>query len=308
MYIYKDNNWKFGKIKKVNFKLEKDMQLLTEKNLKRVFWLEFVATEFQLKNLRLDTVAFDNETNSFVIIEYKRWTSYSVIDQWMTYLALLLNNKADFIQELSRKRDKFIDKNAIEWSQSRIIIIADSFNKYQKESINFKDLPIELYELKQFEKWIIVYNPIIAENTTQSIKTLTKFQTKEFKEINKEIKTYSVDNLIKKNWKQTREFYEELKDFILNLDSNLKEKVNKYYIWYKRWFQNLIWVGFYKSQIKITFVSLHKEDLTSDYKKLVENIPKSRWWWKKSQFVIKTEEDLEYAKKLIKEAYLKYNS
>ncbi len=68
----------------------------------------------------------------------------------MSYLALLLNNKADFVQELSRKRNKFIDSNDVDWSQSRVIIIADSFNRYQKESIIFKDLAIELWELKQF--------------------------------------------------------------------------------------------------------------------------------------------------------------
>jgi hypothetical protein len=67
----------------------------------------------------------------------------------MSYLALMLNNKADFVQELSRKRNKFIDSNNIDWSQSRVIIIADNFNRYQKESINFKDLAIELWELKQ---------------------------------------------------------------------------------------------------------------------------------------------------------------
>jgi len=68
----------------------------------------------------------------------------------MSYLALMLNNKADFVQELSRKKDKFIDSKTIDWSQSKIIIIADSFNRYQKESINFKDLAIDLWELKQF--------------------------------------------------------------------------------------------------------------------------------------------------------------
>jgi hypothetical protein len=48
------------------------MQKLTENNLDSIFGLEFIATEFQLYNLRIDTLAFDNETNSFVIIEYKR--------------------------------------------------------------------------------------------------------------------------------------------------------------------------------------------------------------------------------------------
>jgi hypothetical protein len=62
----------------------------------------------------------------------------------------MLNNKADFVQELSRKRNKFIDIKEIDWSQSRIIIIADNFNRYQKDSINFKDLAIDLWELKKF--------------------------------------------------------------------------------------------------------------------------------------------------------------
>lgn len=48
------------------------MQKLTENNLDSIFGLEFIATEFQLHNLRIDTLAFDNETSSFVIIEYKR--------------------------------------------------------------------------------------------------------------------------------------------------------------------------------------------------------------------------------------------
>ena len=65
------------------------MQNLTEKNLETIFWLEFIKTEFQLNNLRIDSLAFDVETNSFVIIEYKRWSSYSVVDQWMSYLALI---------------------------------------------------------------------------------------------------------------------------------------------------------------------------------------------------------------------------
>jgi hypothetical protein len=63
---------------------------------------------------------------------------------------MLLNNKANFSHELGRKRTQFIDMESIDWSQSKVIFIADSFTRYQKESINFKDLPIELYEMKQF--------------------------------------------------------------------------------------------------------------------------------------------------------------
>lgn len=306
MQIYNNNSWKLSQVKEIWFNLEKDMQSLTEANLEDIFWLEFIKTEFQLNNLRIDSLAFDNETNSFVIIEYKRWNSYSVIDQWMSYLALMLNNKADFTQELWRKRKEFIDVKDIDWSQSRVIIIADSFNRYQRESINFKDLAIELWELKQFSNWVVVFNPIKASNTTESIKTVTKFETDEFEKVNKEIKTYEIDDLIKPNWEYTRELYEDLRDFILSLDNNLKENITKFYAWYRKNIQNLVWLNFYKSWIAITFVSLHKEDL-DDHKNMIKNVPEERWWGKKSTLMVKDKEDLFYAKELIKEAYKKYN-
>ena len=306
MQIYNNKSWKLEQIKELKFNLEKDMQKLAEENMINTFWLEFIKTEFQLNNLRIDSLAFDNDTNSFVIIEYKRGNSYSVVDQWMSYLSLMLNNKADFIQELSRKRDRFIDIKEIDWSQSKVIIVADSFNRYQKESINFKDLPIELWELKQFDNWIVVYNPIKASNTSESIKTVTKFETSEFKKINKEIKTYTINDLIKPNWDNTRELFEELREFILSLDDNLKEKINKHYVWFKNGFQNLVLINFYKFWLHVTFVSIHKEDL-NDYNNMIKNVPDERWWGKKSGIDLKNKEDLYYVKELVKEAYKIYN-
>lgn len=304
MQLYNLQSKKLELVKEKKFGLEKEMQSLTEKNIEKVFGLEFINTEFQLNNLRIDTLSFDNDANSFVIIEYKRWSSYSVVDQWMSYLSLMLNNKADFVQELSRKRDKFIDVKDIEWSQSRVIIVADSFNRYQKESINFKDLPIELYELKAFDNNVIVYNPIRASNTSESIKTVTDFKT-EYKEVSKEIKTYRIEDLIKPNWDNTRELFEELREFVLGLDENLVEKINKPYVWYKNGFQNLIGVNMYKFGLHITFVSMHKEDF-NDYKDMIKNVPVERKWWKKSGIDIKNQEDLDYAKELIKQAHKVY--
>lgn len=58
-------------VKEKPFKSEKELQTLCEKNLHKFINLEFVATEFSVSDFRLDTVAFDKEVNSFVIIEYK---------------------------------------------------------------------------------------------------------------------------------------------------------------------------------------------------------------------------------------------
>jgi RecB family endonuclease NucS len=84
-------------IKESKFKLEKELQKLTENNLKLLFGLEFVESEFSVKNFRIDSLAYDKEVNAFSIIEYKRYRKFSVINQGFTYLSLMLNNKADFV-------------------------------------------------------------------------------------------------------------------------------------------------------------------------------------------------------------------
>ncbi|MBU4397484.1 hypothetical protein KKC08_04945, partial [Patescibacteria group bacterium] len=154
--------------------LEKDIQKLTEDNLLTIFGLDFIKSEFSLQNFRIDTLAFDQETQSFVIIEYKRDRSFSVVDQGYAYLSLMLNNKDSFILEYIRNTSKSLDKVKIDWSQSKVIFIANSFTSYQQNAINFKDLPIELWEAKKYNNNIILFNQLKSSNSSESIKTISK--------------------------------------------------------------------------------------------------------------------------------------
>ncbi|MFX4385216.1 hypothetical protein ABTA34_20160, partial [Acinetobacter baumannii] len=79
------------------FRLEKEIQTVFESNLYEFTGLEFIKSEFTIKSNRIDTLAFDPESKAFVIIEYKRDRNYSVIDQGVSYLNLMLEYKADFI-------------------------------------------------------------------------------------------------------------------------------------------------------------------------------------------------------------------
>ena len=106
MSLYNINNSKLEPIRKVEFTYERDLQKLTEENLDELFGLKFVASEFQLDKLRIDTLAFNEETQSFVIIEYKKIRNFSVIDQGFSYLSLLLNKKADFVLKFNKEFNK----------------------------------------------------------------------------------------------------------------------------------------------------------------------------------------------------------
>ena len=81
MDLYNLKKNKLAEVQRVSFKLEKDIQNLVEENVETLFNLEFISSEFSVGSFRLDSLCFDNETNSFVIIEYKKGSSYSVIDQ-----------------------------------------------------------------------------------------------------------------------------------------------------------------------------------------------------------------------------------
>ena len=96
MKLFKIDNKNIRQIKNDPFKLERDIQDIVEKNVTTLFDVEFVKPEFKIQNFRFDTLCFDNENNSFVIIEYKKGSSYSVIDQGYTYLSILLINLISF--------------------------------------------------------------------------------------------------------------------------------------------------------------------------------------------------------------------
>ena len=148
MPLFSIKSDRLERVKEVPFKSErKDIQCITESSLKEVFGFEFVKSELQLGSLRIDTLAFDSENRSFVIIEYKIDQSFSVIDQGYAYLGLLLNNKAEFILEYNESKGQGLKRDDVDWTQSKVIFVSPQFTKYQKQAINFRDLPIELGRL-----------------------------------------------------------------------------------------------------------------------------------------------------------------
>jgi hypothetical protein len=60
--------------------------------------------------------------------------------------------------------DYTLKKRDVDWSQSRVLFIAPSFTDYQIESINFKELPIELWQVKKYINKTVTYNQIKSFN------------------------------------------------------------------------------------------------------------------------------------------------
>jgi predicted transport protein len=300
MALFNINNSKLEQIKELPFKLEKEIQELTEQNLSEILGLNFIRSEFALNNFRIDTLAFDKEAASFVIIEYKRDKNFSVIDQGYAYLSLMLNNKADFILEYNENSKDTLKRNDIDWSQSRVIFISPSFTTYQKEAINFKDLPIELWEVKRYNNKTINYNKIQTSGAQESVKTISR-QDDAIEKVTKEIKVYTEQDHLDKISDEIKELYEKVKNAILNLD-NLDVKPKKLYIAFTSTF-NVVDICIQRSGLKM-WLNLAKGQL-NDPKGICRDVSSTGHWGNGDyEITMQTDEDLEYILSLIKQSII----
>ncbi len=288
-------------IKENKFKLEKEIQKLTEDNLSNIFNLDFVKSEFALNNFRIDTLAFDKKSNSFVIIEYKRDKSFSVIDQGYAYLSLMLNNKADFILEYNENTEYTLKRNDVDWSQSRVMFISPSFTTYQKEAINFKDLPIELWEIKRYSNSTVSFNQIQTQGAEESIKTISKGNDT-INKVSNEIKVYTEDDHLSRANDEIKELYDKFKTAILNFDG-AEIKPQKLYIAFTKNSSNFVDLEIQKKALKI-YINLQIGKL-EDLKNIARDVSNIGTWGNGDYLIkIENDDDFEYIMSLIKQSYM----
>lgn len=297
MPIFKFINNKLSPIKELNIKLEREIQSLTEKNLKIIFGIDFVCSEFSLHNFRIDTLAFNRETMSFVILEYKKDRSFSVVDQGFAYLSLMLNNKADFILEYNEKTNNNLRKDDVDWSQSRVLFLSQSFTAYQQNAINFKDLPIELWEVDKYDDDLFLYNQLKSAESSETIKTISNNKTIE--RVSKEVRVYTFDDHRSKADKDGQELLDKLREKIFKMGDDIKEGYTPGYI---KYFVNTTFLGVHvRKRWLIVELRVDKNNF-KDPKKLAKDIS-NRNWTVTREIKINNFEVLDYSMSLIKQAY-----
>ena len=250
MQLFQNTENVLNPLERESFKLERDIQSLVENNMDTLFGLEFVSTEFSIAEFRLDSLAFDEENNAFVIVEYKKGHSYSVVDQGYSYLSVMLNNKADFILEYNERTGKQLKRTDIDWTSSRVIFVSPSFNSYQKNSVNFKDVPFELWEIRKFEGDIVAFEQYTS-SSSESIEKLSKGNkssviskvSSEVKVLSEEDHVGNLDDSIKTVWGALRE---KLSDY-----TDTSFFMTKGYISWKRDNTAVCFIHFRKKRLQI---------------------------------------------------------
>jgi len=215
-----------------------------------LFGLQFVSTEFSIAEFRLDSLAFDEQNNSFVIVEYKKGHSYSVVDQGYSYLSVMLNNKAEFILEYNEQTGRQLKRSDIDWTSSRVIFVSPSFNSYQKNSVNFRDVPFELWEIKKFDDDLVAFEQWRSSSTESIEKLSSGNKSSVISKVSSEVKVLSekdhVSNLsdgLNPVWTKLRE---KLVDY-----ADTSFFVTKGYISWKRENTAVCFIHFRKKEFRI---------------------------------------------------------
>lgn len=300
MQIFHRQKKDLSVLKEIPFTLEKEIQTLFEDNLKNTTDLKLIKSEFTIKSNRIDTLAFDEESRSFVIIEYKRNQNYSVVDQGVSYLNLMLEYKADFIVEYNETQKENLKRLDVDWSQSKIIFVSPSFTDFQKQSSNFKDLAIELWEIKQFENDIVVINPIKKSKSAPSIKQMQKSDDSEISKVTKEIRAYTEEEHLAGKSDDIIELYESYKQAILNLSSDMEVEPKKMYIAFKKR-KNIVDIRIQQKNL-IFWLNLKKGSL-DDPKNIAQDCSlKGHYGNGDYEISVTDTKNLEYIMSLIKQA------
>jgi len=314
MDLYRIEGGGLESVQSDQFKLEREIQTLVESNMESLFNIKLITSEFSVGDFRLDSLCFDEESNSFVIVEYKRGSSYSVIDQGYSYLSVMLNNKAEFILEYNENLNTPLKRSEVDWSSSRVVFVSPSFNTYQRNSVNFNDVPFELWEIKRFDGGLVMLEAI-RSSSNQSVANITgPDKGGVISDVSKEVKVVSESDHIKGVSKSVSALWSELRSRYQD-QPDVSIYANKSYVGMKRADKLFGAIRFFKNHMVIDF---SRGDIKVDGSKSKgffeledpKGVSEERSWTYKSgvignSYMIKLSEktDLDYVVYLINQKY-----
>ncbi len=294
-------------VEQTNFSVEKELQVLIERNLAAVFNCRLVASEFSTGALhagRIDTLAL-SEDNNPVIIEYKKVESSELINQSLFYLHWIQDHKGDFEIAVQRMLGNGVE---VDWSDVRVICIAPNYKKYDLHAVQVMGANIELWKYRLFKNGSLYF-----EEVFQATKIQTSVQGNGKNPVMVEAgrkaaqvratATYTFEEHIEGKSKTIQSLVHGIREFILGIDPAVEEVPKKLYIAYKI-SQNIVCMETKGKNIKL-FVKLNTNDIEAPPPSYRDVTNVGHYGTGDAEFTISTENELEQVKPFIELAYNK---
>lgn len=293
MPIYREQNGQLKKLKSFAIDKEKKLQALVEENLMEVLDMHFLETEYTTTfGGRIDTLAVDRN-GAPVIIEYKRGKNDNVINQALSYLKWLQAQKVEFFEMLVFKKlgNKIAEDLKIDWQNPRVICVAESYSKFDIDTVEVIPMRIELLKYRYYENGIFSLEPLNASEQKSSTKSNVDSPSKSPID-------YSVEQHLQKPTDKIKGIFNDLRSRIFEIDENIKEKATSMYIGY-RVTKTFAEIHLGKNQIKMYLRPIEYDDPNG----MVEKIPDGYNWTLNQRVYIKEENQLDYVFGLIEQSY-----
>lgn len=223
--LYKINKEKLNAIKEKSV-LEKDVEKLVGRNLDYLMGLKFVCFQFPVDNKYINILAFDEEVNAPVLIELKKENDKGLFDQGMEYFNLLSTRKECFLIKLYEILKIPVDIKKIDWSSSRVIFIGKNFTERQRRAVDFRGLPIELWDYDWYEGDYFKLEQIGLEKRAGL--DIKEIKGNAISKIEKEFKEHMEDEYKSKTSEKVWEIFENIKEELLKWDRVRMNMRNNY--------------------------------------------------------------------------------
>ena len=189
--------------------------------------VRFIGSEFftgDRQRGRIDTLGLDQD-GSPTIIEYKKSSKENVINQGLFYMDWLVDHKGDFVIATQNVLGNGIN---IDWSQPRLILIAESFSDYDKYAVNRIGANIELWTFRCYGENFLYLDPLFTTNPVKVSKTSKG-------DVEVPLVAYTIEDHLKGKDDNIRALFLALQERIISLaeEGEILEKPVKTYIGYK---------------------------------------------------------------------------
>jgi len=295
MPLFEVTNHKAIKLDKVEFASERELQHFVENNLKELFNIQFLTTEYSTNHGgRIDTLGID-ENNAPVIIEYKWGENNTIINQGLFYLDWLFEHFADFQLLAQQKLSSDVE---IDRGSPRLILIAASYSKYDEYAINRMAENIEMWT---YNKYSDIFELKLAASS-QSNKTAQHIEQKRVTKIDYD--EYTIDHYLNWTSEHTKGLYLEIQEHVMDFGElgTIEEVVRKMYVAY-RTNRNFVYITFKKDKLYLD-VCLKPANIRSIDKSHLRDITRiGHHGAGYSRYELTEFDQIDEAVKLLKEAY-----
>ncbi len=290
MALFEVKQGKVEVIQSKEFADEAALQRLFDSNLEDITGVRLIESQYSIPNGRIDSLGIDEQATP-VVIEYKWGYDPGAIIQGLFYLRWVKENRRTFEMLV---REKFGNLK-VNWSSApRLLIVAKQFSDKEVSAIGLVSASVEL-------KRYSFYGNLLSVEDVTPLKPAAGERVGKKAVTVKEEKT--VEDLVKRTPSALKDLFFDLRNSILGLGDDVREKVGGWYCDYRK-SSTFATVNPQSKNNRLTVYIKMGDKAIQDSQKLTSPIPAS-WGYGKlnTQFWVSERSQLDYAMQLIKQAY-----